>query len=87
MGIPIDAADFRLISNSAVVGWEMVKRGLGVAAMINEVARNTPAIVRLLPDLAPIRVPLWLVTHKELHSSPKICLVQNILAEELAQRA
>ena len=86
IGIPINAADFRLISNSAVVGWEMVKRGLGVAAMLNEVARQTPGVIRLLPDLAPVRVPLWLITHKELQSSPKIRLVQKILAEELAQR-
>ncbi len=87
MGIPVDAADFKLISSSAVAGWEMVKRGLGVAAMLNEVAHKTPDIVKLLPDLAPVRVPLWLVTHKELQASTKVKLVQKVLTEELAQRA
>lgn len=86
-GIPIEPDDFRLISNSAVVVWEMVKQGLGVAAMITEVARRTPNVVRLLPDiLPPVQVPLWLVTHQALQSSPKIRLVLDVLAENLTKK-
>jgi hypothetical protein len=30
-------------------------------------------------------VPIWLVTHQELQSSPRIRLVEAIVAEELAR--
>lgn len=85
VGIPMEAADFRLVSDSAVVVWEMVKRGMGVAAMLREVAERTPGVMNLLPDMTPIPVPIWLVTHQELQSSPRIRVVHRVLAEELAR--
>lgn len=85
IGIPMDVADFRLMSDSSVVIWEMVKRGMGVAPMLREVAERTPGMIWLLPDMPPIVVPIWLVTHEDLHLSPRIRLVQRILAEGLAQ--
>lgn len=85
IGIPVVPADFRLVANSSVVVWEMVRRGMGVAPMLREIAERTPGVTRLLPDMPPIIVPIWLVTHAEMQSSPRICLVQSILAEELAR--
>ena len=38
---------------------------------------------KLLPELAPIPVPVWLATHRELHTSRRIRLVFDLLAEEL----
>ncbi len=85
IGIPIATEDFRIVSESAVVIWEMVRRGMGVAVMMREVAERTPGVVNLLPDMPPIPVPIWLVTHQELESSPRVRLVQTIMAEELAR--
>ncbi len=85
IGIPMEAEAFRLVSDNSVVIWEMVRRGMGVAAMLEEVATRTPGIVRLLPDLLSFAVPVWLVTHRELHSSRRIRVVHDILARELAQ--
>lgn len=85
IGIPIATEDLRIVSEASVVIWEMVKRGMGVAVMMREVAERTPGVVNLLPDMAPIPVPIWLVTHQELQSSPRIRLVQAIVAEELAR--
>lgn len=75
---------FRLVSESAVVVWEMVKRGLGIGLMGREIALRTTGIIELFPDREPIRFPVWLVTHRELRTSRRIRLVYEILAEELA---
>jgi DNA-binding transcriptional LysR family regulator len=85
IGIPIFTEDLRIVSESSFVIWEMVKRGMGVGLMMRQVAERTPRVVRLLPEMAPIPVPIWLVTHQELQSSPSIRLVQAIMAEELAR--
>lgn len=85
IGIPIATEDLRIVSEAAVVTWEMVKRGMGVTMMMREVAERTPGVVSLLPDMVPIPVPIWLVTHEELESSPRVRLVQAIMAEELAR--
>ena len=85
IGIPMNAADFRLVSDSGVAVWERVKRGMGIAAMLREVAKRTPGVVNVLPDMALVVVPIWLITHRELQSSPRIRLVQKILAEEISR--
>ncbi|MDO5631962.1 MAG: LysR family transcriptional regulator [Paracoccus sp. (in: a-proteobacteria)] len=83
LGVVADAADLRLVSKSSVVVWEMVRRGLGVSLMMDEIARTSPGMVAIFPDFAPIPVPVWLVTHRELRTSRRIRLVFDILAEEL----
>ncbi len=85
VGIPMEIADFRLVSDSSVVIWEMVRRGMGVTPMLREVADRTPGVIRLLPEMPPIVVPIWLVTHEDLQPSPRIQVVQRILAEGLAR--
>ncbi len=85
MGIPVGVADFRLLSNSGIAAWQMVRQGLGVAAMLREVAERTPGVTRLPLDLPKITVPIWLVTHQGLEASPRIRLVQRIVGEELAR--
>lgn len=85
IGIPVDPAGFRLIANSSVVVWEMVKRGMGVAPMLREIADRTPGVTRLVPEMPPISVPVWLVTHAGMQSSPRVRLVQAALAEELGR--
>lgn len=85
IGVPMVASDFRLLSNSGIAVWQMVQNGLGVAAMLREVADRTPGVTRLPLDLLTISVPVWLVTHRGLAASPRIRLVQKILGEELTK--
>lgn len=86
-GIPLPAENFRIASANSVVIWEMVRRGLGVGMMLRDIGERTPEVVRLLPDLPDIKAPIWLVTHRELRSSPRVRLVFDILAEALGARA
>lgn len=86
-GIPIEAEQFRIVSENAVVLWEMVRRGLGVCMMLREIAERMPGVVRLLPDLQGTAVPVWLVSHRELRTSRRVRLVFEILADEISRRS
>ena len=83
-GLPVSEANFILASENSVVVWEMVKRGLGISFQMREIAAQTPGIVRLLPQIEPFPVPIWLVTHRELRTSRRIRTVFDHLAEALA---
>jgi hypothetical protein len=52
--------------------------------LMDEIARETPGIVRVLDDVAPVRFPVWLVSHRELRTSRRIRVVFEALAEGLA---
>jgi len=82
-GIAVSATQCRLVSANAVVLWEMLRRGLGVGIMLREIAERTPGLVRLLPEWPGIAVPVWLVTHRELHTSKRVRLVFDAIAARL----
>lgn len=83
MGLPLGHENFRLGSQSGVVVWEYTRQGFGITAMSDEVAETTPGIERVLPDMEPVRFPVWLTTHRELHTSRRIRLVFDVLADFL----
>lgn len=83
-GLDLRRDNFKLTSNSGVACWEMVRRGLGVGASLPEIAAVTPEVERILPSLRPIDVPFWLCSHQELHTSRRIRLVFEQLAQELS---
>jgi DNA-binding transcriptional LysR family regulator len=83
IGLTLTKSNFKLISESGAVAWELVKQGLGIGVMAKDVGDRTPGVECVLPNLDPITVPIWLVTHRELHTSRRIRLVFDLLADSL----
>ena len=83
LGLELTAAQFKVGSSNSLVAWEMVKQGFGIASMSVDVVRASPDLEVLLPDSDPVMFPTWLVTYRELHTSRRIRLVYDLLAEEL----
>jgi DNA-binding transcriptional LysR family regulator len=55
----------------------------GAAALVR---RSRPVLVRALPDAPPlVRFPVWLAAHRDLHTSRRIRLVFDRIAEGLAK--
>jgi DNA-binding transcriptional LysR family regulator len=86
MGIPVAVDDVVVFSDNMAVACQMVASGLGLGILSSDVARGLPGLVRVLPDLPPLPVPVWLVTHRDLHTSRRIRVVFDFLAEAMAQR-
>ncbi len=84
LGIPVTETNFRVGSQSGVVAWELVRQGLGIAPMSDTVAAGATGLERVLPDMDPIVFPIWLTTHRELHTSRRIRLVFDHLAAHLS---
>ena len=63
-----------------------MREGPGSGIMADDSAARTPGSEAILPDLAVVQVPVWLVTHRELHSSRRIRLVYDTLAAALSGR-
>lgn len=82
-GFQIDHSNFMVTSESGMISWEMVRQGLGIGFMAKSIAERTEGIIQVLPDVPPAVFPIWLVTHRELHTSRPIRLVYDILAESI----
>ena len=46
-----------------------------------------PSVEKVLSDVPSLKFPVWLVTHKELQTSPKIKTVFDFLANRLGEVA
>lgn len=83
-GVPLGADNFRLATQSGMTAWEWVRKGMCLGAMVEAVARQTPEVEIVVPSIEPIPVPVWLVTHRELHTSRRIRLVFDMLVEHFS---
>lgn len=78
--------NFRLGSETGVVACEMVRNGLGIGILTEEIAVKFPEVERVLCEVEPFIIPVWLTTHRELHTSRRIRLVFDFLADFLLRR-
>ena len=85
-GLPVSAANIRVVADSGGAGWEMARQGLGLVPMSEDLARYYPEMVMVLPGLDPVPVPYWLTVHRELHSSKRIRLVFDHLVTVLSRK-
>lgn len=82
-GLPVTEHSFFWTTNNFSAAWEMVKQGLGIGVMLEAIADHTPDIELVLPELEPIPMPIWVATHRELHTSRRIRVVYDFLLDEL----
>ncbi|WP_366655124.1 LysR family transcriptional regulator [Fodinicurvata sp. EGI_FJ10296] len=83
MGISASRRDFRLRTDDQVVNWELVKAGAGIGFASVFVARQSPGMRRLWPDLPIPALPMWLASHRDLRTSLRIRRVMDFLADAL----
>lgn len=84
LGLELGPESFRIACENSLVAWALTRQGLGISPIMREVAAGMPDLVEVLEELPPVTFPIWLLTHREVHSARRIRLVFDILAEELA---
>ncbi len=81
LGFSLTPKNFPIQTENHMVLWELVKNGLGIGAIIEEVGDAEPLVSRILPAASPIPVPMWLVAHREVHTSRRVRMVFDLLVE------
>ena len=85
-GFAFEAENMRVITPSHLVQLELVRGGVGLGMFPERIARSFPELVAVLPELTrPFDIPIWLTTHREVHTSRRVRLVFDILIEELGE--
>jgi len=82
-GLPLSEKNFSCYADHSMANWSLVRQGMGIGAMMDEIALDTPDTVRVLDDVPEVRFPIWLVSHRELRTSRRIQVVFEALAQGL----
>jgi DNA-binding transcriptional LysR family regulator len=83
-GLPLETTNFSCYAENTMAQWSLVRHGLGIAPMMDDIACTLPDVVRVLDDVPPVVFPIWLVTHRELRTARRIRLVFDMLADALS---
>lgn len=83
LGIPVTRGNFPLHTENHWVSWGLVKQGLGIGAIIEDVGDSEPMVTRALPTMAPIPVQMWLVAHREVRTSRRVRAVFELILRHL----
>ncbi|WP_368186477.1 LysR family transcriptional regulator [Aestuariibius sp. HNIBRBA575] len=83
-GVTLHADQFKYACNSGLVTENLARSGLGVTVLPEQIGDQDPEFERAAPDFPPIEFPVWLITHRELHTSKRIRVVFDAIAQELS---
>jgi DNA-binding transcriptional LysR family regulator len=84
-GFNLSSQNFPVITKNHIVQWELVKHGVAITGMLEQIGDHEPLVERLvIPDLDLITAELWIVTHKELRTSRRVRMVFDFLVSEFA---
>ncbi|WP_299844301.1 LysR family transcriptional regulator [uncultured Jannaschia sp.] len=83
MGFPVEAMPFPYRTSNFVIAWEMVRGGHAICILDDRIGDAEPGVERILPDLPPIRFPVWLVAHRDVRRARRLRVVWDALASEL----
>ncbi|MCZ6852917.1 MAG: LysR family transcriptional regulator [Gammaproteobacteria bacterium] len=84
LGLNLTPANFAVTTESRIVQWELVKQGVGIGLMPEDVGDREHLVKRALPSLEPLIGEMWLVAHRELNTSRRVRMVFDFLASELS---
>lgn len=83
-GFSLSERNFPVTTKSHATQWELVKLGMGICCMIENIGKNEPLVERItLPRIDPFIADIWIVTHKDLKTNRRIRTVFDFLASEL----
>lgn len=84
-GLKLTKQNFRYVSQSQIVEWEIARNGHAIAIMTDQIAALFPEFKPVLTEIEPFSIPTWLVAHRELQTSRRIRLVFDLLADWIAR--
>jgi DNA-binding transcriptional LysR family regulator len=74
--------NFPIVTSFQGLQWELVKAGVGLGLFPQAIGDNEPSFIRAFEHLGPpITIPLWLVTHRELHTNPHIRKIFDLIVQ------
>lgn len=86
LGVDIDREGFRYRCDDRFVAWQLLVAGCGVGAAHLAQGKSMPDLVRVLPDVATMKLPVWLASHSELKTNARVRRTYDFIAANLSAK-
>lgn len=86
IGLEISDDNITVRAGNHMVHWELTKAGVGIGIMPERVGDLEPKVRSIMPSFRKMVYPVWLVAHRELHTSRRIRTVFDFIASEYSAK-
>lgn len=86
LGVDINREGFRYRCDDRYVAWQLLVAGCGVGAAHLAQGTSIPNLIRVLPDIATIKLPVWLASHGELKTNARVRRTYDFIAGQLSAK-
>ncbi|TPE50288.1 LysR family transcriptional regulator [Maribrevibacterium harenarium] len=84
-GWQLTQQNFPIVTLFQGLQWQLVKRGAGLGFFPEKIGEQTGLVKAFEHFGPPMTIPLWLVTHRELHTNPRLRQVFDVIAKWLLE--
>ena len=80
----VPAKDINFVGSEFYILAHAAMNGLGLVPLSEEIVKQYPDLIAVMPPPKDWRDNLWLVTHRDIHHSPKVQAFTQLLKQELS---
>ena len=83
LGLDLEREGFRYRCDDRPTAWQLLNAGCGIGVAHLSQGRSVPGLVRVLPEVASGKLPVWLVSHSELKTNARVRRTYDYIAKHL----
>ena len=84
-GLEISPNKFRFRCDNYIVAWNLVVAGCGIGVTQIRYGDAEPRVKRIFTEIPVLKLPVWISSHSELKTSPRVRFTFDLIAEELSK--
>jgi len=84
MGLKIERDGIRYRCDDRFMAWKLLIGNCGIGAAHLAQGASMPGLVRVLPDIPALELPVWLTSHSELRTNARVRRVYDYVASQLS---
>ena len=82
-GLEISPNEFRFRCDNYIVAWNLVVAGCGIGMTHIRYGDAEPRVKRIFTEIPVLKLPLWISSHSELKTSPRVRFTFDLIVEEV----
>lgn len=84
LGLDLQREGLRYRCDDRPTAWQLLTAGCGIGVAHLCQGKSVPGLVRVLPDMTPGKLPVWLAAHSELKTNARVRRTYDHIAEHLS---
>ena len=84
-GIDLSKMMIRFRCDNPAISWNLITSGCGIGVGQLRYGDTDPLVKRIFPELPALNLPIWMSSHSELKTSPRVRFTFDLIAEEFCK--